>query len=134
MQLCRDLSFQLSRTFGTHLASLDDVVSVLAIVIHNLNVIQICICPVDQLLYHVQCHCGWLLNLIIHKPASVSAIHVAPLQFAHFPIICKEEHPETEQAQIMSIKCYANCILIESYIISYNDFVISPYLVAKVKK
>lgn len=77
----------------THLAPVDNGVPVPAVVIHHIDVIQVSICPVHQLLDHIQCHSCGLLNFIIHQPGSVGAVHVAALHLGHVPIVSEEEHP-----------------------------------------
>jgi len=87
----------------THLISLDDSVSVFAVVIDHLNVIQICVCPVHQLLHQVQSHCSRPLNLVIHKSCSVCTIHIAALQFGCIPIISEKEHPARDKERKLFI-------------------------------
>lgn len=71
---------------------MDDGVPVLALVIHNINVIQVGIRPVHQLLDHIQCHSCGPLNFIMHQPGPVCAVHVAALHLGHIPIVGEEHH------------------------------------------
>lgn len=76
---------------------MDNGVPVLAVVIHHVNVIQVRVCPVNQLLDYIQCHSCGLLDFIIHQPGPVSAVHVAALHLGHVPIVGEEEHSAEEK-------------------------------------
>lgn len=82
----------------THLASMDDGMPVLAVVIHHIDIIQVGISPVHQLLDDIQCHSSWLLNFIIHKARPVSAVHIAALHLGHIPIVSEEHHPAGDES------------------------------------
>lgn len=77
----------------THLAAVDNVVPVPAVVIHHIDVIQVGVGPVHQLLDHVQRHGGGLLHFVIHQPRPVGAVHVAALHFGSAPVVGEEQHP-----------------------------------------
>lgn len=95
----------------THLAPVDNVVPVPAVVIHYIDVIQVGVCPVHQLLDHVQCHSSGLLNFIIHQPRPVGAIHVAALHLGHIPIVGEKEH-SAEGWSVQMIKFWKlSCLL-----------------------
>lgn len=83
----------LAEECDTHLAAVDNVVPVPAVVIHHIDVIQVGVGPVHQLLDHVQRHGGGLLNFVIHQPRPVSAVHVAALHFGSAPVVAEEQHP-----------------------------------------
>lgn len=84
--------------YDTHLAPVDYGVPVPAVVIHHVDVIQVGVCPVHQLLDHVQCHSSGLLNFIIHQPSPVGAVHVAALHLGKVPIVSEEEHSAEERS------------------------------------
>lgn len=65
--------------------------SVLAVVIHNFDKIQISVRPVDELLDQVQCHGGRLFGFILHYPGSVGAVHVAALNFGYGPVVREKQ-------------------------------------------
>lgn len=83
----------LAEECDTHLAAVDNVVSVPAVVIHHIDVIQVGVGPVHQLLDHIQRHGGGLLDFVIHQPRPVSAVHVAALHFGSAPVVGEEQHP-----------------------------------------
>lgn len=95
----------------THLAPVDYGVPIPAVIIHHINVIQVGVCPVYQLLDHIQCHSSGLLNFIIHQPGPVGAVHIAALHFGHVPIVSEEKH-SAESGSNHIIKYYKGCCLI----------------------
>lgn len=76
----------------THFAPVDDVVPVLPVVIHNIDVIQVGVCPVHQLPDYIQRHGGGQLDSVIHQLCPVGAVHVAALHLGHIPIISEKQH------------------------------------------
>lgn len=76
----------------TYFAPMDDVVPVLPIIIHNIDVIQVGVCPVHQLPDYIQCHGGGQLDSVIHQLCPVGAVHVAARHLGHIPIISEKQH------------------------------------------
>ncbi len=79
------------RLSTSYRVSLDDRMSVLAIVIHNFDKIQISVRPVDELLDQVQRHSGRLFGFILHYLGSVGAVHIAPFHLGYHPIVREKE-------------------------------------------
>lgn len=108
----------------THLVPMDNVVPVPAMVIHYIDVIQVGVCPVHQLLDHIQCHSSGLLNFIIHQPRPVGAVHVAALHLGHVPIVGEKEH-SAEDWGVQMIKfwklCCLHCWENKAYSIKFYD-------------
>lgn len=78
---------------SSHQQALDDGVSVLALVVHHLNVVQIGISPVHQPADEVQRDAMWEYNLAVHELGSVLAIHVTALHLRDLTVVCEEYLP-----------------------------------------
>lgn len=63
---CRRKRAVLTVKCDTHLDAMENSVPVPSMVIHNIDVIQVGICPIYKLLDHIQCDSSGLLNFIIH--------------------------------------------------------------------
>lgn len=102
---------------NTHLAAMDNVVPVPAVVIHHIDVIQVGVGPVHQLLDHIQCNSRGLLNFIIHQLCSVGAIHVAALHLGHVAIVGEKQHSaegnhSNLEINICCLLCWENNFLL----------------------
>lgn len=81
------------RPGASHQQSLDDGVSVLALVVHHLNVVQVGISPVHQPADQVQRDAVGEHDLTVHELGSVLAVHVASLHLRNLTVICEEDLP-----------------------------------------
>lgn len=83
----------------SHQQSLDDGVSVLALVVHHLDVVQVGVGPVHQSTDEVQRDAVREDDLTVHKLRTVLAIHVAALHLGDLTVI-SEEHLPVERKRI----------------------------------
>lgn len=81
---------------------MEDHVSVLAMIIHHLDGVQVGVGPVHQLLDEVQGHSSGLLCLIVHQSGPVGAVHVAAFHLGHVPIVGEEEHSGITHRRIIT--------------------------------
>lgn len=73
-----------------HHQSLDDGVSVFALIVDHFNVIQVGIGPVNQAVDQVQGDTMRKNNLTVHQLSAVLTIHVTALNPWRRPIVCEE--------------------------------------------
>lgn len=77
----------------SHQQPLDDGVSVLALVVHHLNVVQVGVSPVHEPADEVQRDAVGEHNLAVHELSSVLAIHVTALHLGDLTVVCEEHLP-----------------------------------------
>lgn len=77
----------------SHQQALDDGVSVLAFIVHHLNVVQIGVGPVHEPADKVQRDAMGEHNLTVHKLGAVLTIHVTALHLRDLTIVCEEHLP-----------------------------------------
>lgn len=89
----RDTYFWKQNVCCSHQQSLDDGVSVPALIVHHLNVVQVGVSPVHQPTDQVQGDAVREHYLTVHKLGSVLAVHVAALHLWDLTIVCEEHLP-----------------------------------------
>lgn len=68
--------------------------SVVALIVHDLNVVQIRVCPVNQPADQVQCDAVREDDLTVHELSPVLTVHVAALHRRDRTVVCEEHLPE----------------------------------------
>lgn len=76
--------------FAPYQQSLNDGVSVFALIVHYLDVVQISISPVDQPVDQVQSDAVWEDNFTVHQLCSVLSIHVTSFHLWDLPVVGEE--------------------------------------------
>lgn len=83
-----------------HLQSLDDGVSVFALIVHHFDVVQVGVSPVHHAIDQVQCDTMGEDDLAVHQLSAVLTIHVTTLNPRRGPIVSEEHFSVAEkQAQ-----------------------------------
>ena len=79
--------------------------SVLALVVHHLDVVQVGVGPVDQLVDQVQGDAVGEHDLTVHQLGPVLTVHVTALHLGDLTIVSEEHLPvEREEAQWYSCR------------------------------
>lgn len=81
----------------SHQQSLNDGVSVLALVVHHFDVVQVSVGPVHQPVDQVQRDAVREDDLAVHQLSTVLPIHVAALHLGDLPIVSKEHLPAAKE-------------------------------------
>lgn len=76
--------------FAPYQQSLNDGVSVFALIVHYLDVVQISISPVDQSADQVQGDAMREYNFTVHQLCSVLSIHVTTFHLRDLPVVGEE--------------------------------------------
>ena len=77
-----------------HQQALDDGVSVLAFVVHHLDVVQVGVGPVHQPADQVQRDAVWEHDLTVHQLGAVLTVHVTALHLGDLTVVGEEHLPE----------------------------------------
>lgn len=78
---------------SSHHQSLNDGVSVLAVIVHHLDVVQVSVGPVHQPADQVQRDAVREDDLAVHQLGAVLSIHVTALHLGDLPVVSKEHLP-----------------------------------------
>lgn len=84
------VSTRIQPSFKSHQQSLNDGVSVLALIVDHFDVVQVGISPVNQPVDQVQGDTMGEDNLTVHQLRAVLTIHVTALHPWGGPIVCEE--------------------------------------------
>lgn len=90
-----------------HLDTLDNGVSVLALVVDHFDVVQVSIRPVHQAIDQVQSDAMGEDELDVHQLCAVLTIHVAALYPGRGPIVCEEHFAVAEGEERTKKGCFS---------------------------